>query len=163
MSDSIQVIEQGSNVIMHFALRIDASSVAGAASDAKGQDEVDSTFKSKPAEFVMGDGNLLPGFEEFLIGLTIGDHKTFTVPAEKAFGQTNPQNIQEMKRTSFALDMPLSPGLVVSFADAAKAELPGVIKSIDGDYVTVDFNHPLAGKDLEFEVQILSVDGEVEA
>jgi FKBP-type peptidyl-prolyl cis-trans isomerase SlpA len=54
--------------------------------------------------------------------------------------------------------MPLSPGLVVSFADAAKAELPGVIKSIERDYVMVDFNHPLAGKDLEFEVQILTVE-----
>ena len=159
MSNTVQTIAADSKVSMHFALRIKNVDADGVNTI----EEVDSTFKSKPAEFVMGDGNLLPGFEEFLIGLTSGDHKTFTVPAEKAFGQTNPQNVQEMKRSSFALDMPLSPGLVVSFADAAKAELPGVIKSIDGDYVTVDFNHPLAGKDLEFEVQILSVDGEVEA
>lgn len=153
MTDSIQIIKQDSKVTMHFALRMDGIATDGT----RKKDEVDSTFNAKPAEFVLGDGNLLPGFEEFLIGLTTGDHKTFTVPAEKAFGQSNPQNIQEMKRSSFAVDMPLSPGLVVSFADAAKAELPGVIKSIDGDYVTVDFNHPLAGKDLEFEVQILSV------
>ncbi|NRA23289.1 MAG: peptidylprolyl isomerase [Oleispira sp.] len=153
MSDSIQTIKQGSKISMHFALRIDSPAI----DSTRNKQEVDSTFSAKPAEFVLGDGNLLPGFEEFLVGLTVGDHKTFTVPAEKAFGQTNPQNIQEMKRSSFAVDMPLSQGLVVSFADAAKAELPGVIKSIDGDYVVVDFNHPLAGKDLEFEVQILSV------
>jgi FKBP-type peptidyl-prolyl cis-trans isomerase SlpA len=153
MTDSIQIIKQDSKVTMHFALRMDGIATDGT----RKKDEVDSTFNAKPAEFVLGDGNLLPGFEEFLIGLTTGDHKTFTVPAEKAFGQSNPQNIQEMKRSSFAVDMPLSPGLVVSFADAQNAELPGVIKSIDGDYVTVDFNHPLAGKDLEFEVQILSV------
>ena len=150
MSNSIQAITADSKVSMHFALRME-----GVSDDKK--DEIDSTFNAKPAEFTLGDGNLLPGFEEFLIGLTTGDHKTFIVPAEKAFGQTNPQNIQEMKRSTFAVDMPLSPGLVVSFADAAKAELPGVIKSIEGDYVIVDFNHPLAGKDLEFEVQILSV------
>jgi FKBP-type peptidyl-prolyl cis-trans isomerase SlpA len=153
MSNSIQTITADSKVSMHFALRIEGIATDGT----RKKDEVDSTFNAKPAEFTMGDGNLLPGFEEFLIGLTTGDHKTFTVPAEKAFGQTNPQNIQEMKRSSFAVDMPLSPGLVVSFADAAKAELPGVIKSIEGDYVVVDFNHPLAGKDLQFEVQILSV------
>lgn len=159
MSNTVQKIAADSKVSMHFALRMNGIDADGAST----LEDVDSTFNAKPAEFVLGDGNLLPGFEEFLIGLTAGDHKTFTVPAEKAFGQSNPQNVQEMKRSSFALDMPLSPGLVVSFADAAKAELPGVIKSIDGDYVTVDFNHPLAGKDLEFEVQILSVDGEVEA
>lgn len=161
MSNTVQTIAADSKVSMHFALRINNVDADGAST----VEEVDSTFNAKPAGFTVGDGNLLPGFEEFLIGLTSGDHKTFTVPAEKAFGQSNPQNVQEMKRSSFALDMPLSPGLVVSFADAAKAELPGVIKSIDGDYVTVDFNHPLAGKDLEFEVQILSVndDGGVEA
>jgi FKBP-type peptidyl-prolyl cis-trans isomerase SlpA len=154
MSDSTQKIVADSKISMHFALRIDSVATDGT----RKKEEVDSTFKTKPAEFVLGDGNLLPGFEEFLIGLTVGDHKTFNVPAEKAFGQTNPQNIQEMKRSVFAVDMPLSPGLVVSFADAAKAELPGVIKSIEGDYVMVDFNHPLAGKDLEFEVQILAVE-----
>ena len=136
MSNSIQTIAADSKVTMHFALRMEGIATDGT----RKKDEVDSTFNAKPAEFTLGDGNLLPGFEEFLIGLTTGDHKTFTVPAEKAFGQTNPQNIQEMKRSSFAVDMPLSPGLVVSFAD-----------------VMVDFNHPLAGKDLEFEVQILSV------
>jgi FKBP-type peptidyl-prolyl cis-trans isomerase SlpA len=154
MSDSTQKIVADSKISMHFALRMDGVATDGT----RKKDEVDSTFKTKPAEFILGDGNLLPGFEEFLIGLTVGDHKTFNVPAEKAFGQTNPQNIQEMKRSVFAVDMPLSPGLVVSFADAAKAELPGVIKSIEGDYVMVDFNHPLAGKDLEFEVQILAMD-----
>ena len=51
----------------------------------------------------------------------------------------------------------MAPGLMVSFADAQGAELPGVISSIEGDYVTVDFNHPLAGKELHFEVQILEV------
>lgn len=155
MSDSLPAIEKDSKITMHFALRVENIAADGACTI----DDLDSNFNSKPVEFVLGDGNLLPGFEEFLIGLVVGDHKTFTVPAEKAFGQTNPQNIQEMKRSSFAVDMPLSPGLVVSFADAAKAELPGVIKAIEGDYVVVDFNHPLAGKALEFEVQILAVEG----
>ena len=62
-----------------------------------------------------------------------------------------------MKRSDFPVDMPVAPGLMVSFADAQGAELPGVISSIEGDYVTVDFNHPLAGKELHFEVQILEV------
>jgi len=152
---SVAMIQQNSQISMHFALRMDV--------EVEGQiqkQEVDSTFGNKAAEFKLGDGNLLAGFEEFLIGLTTGDHKTFQVPPEKAFGQPNPQNIQEMKRSDFAVDMPLSPGLVVSFADAANAELPGVIKSAQGDVVVVDYNHPLAVKTLEFEVQILSVEND---
>lgn len=142
---SIGIIAPGSQISMHFALRLD------------GGDVVDSTFDATPARFTLGDGNLLPGFEEFLLGLTTGDHKTFSIPPEKAFGQPNPQNVQEMKRSTFPVDMPVAPGLMVSFADAQGAELPGVISRVDGDWVTVDFNHPLAGKTLQFEVQILEV------
>ena len=142
---SLGVIAQGSKISMHFALKLDEEQV------------VDSTFDRQPAQFTLGDGNLLPGFEEFLLGLTTGDHKTFDIPPEKAFGQSNPQNVQEMKRNTFPVDMPVAPGLMVSFADAQGAELPGVISHVEGDWVTVDFNHPLAGKTLKFEVQILEV------
>lgn len=142
---SLGIIAQGSRITMHFALKLSE------------EQEVDSTFNKEPATFVLGDGNLLPGFEERLIGLTTGDSKSFTVPPEKAFGQTNPQNMQSMKRSDFPVDMPVSPGLMVSFADAQGAELPGVISEIEGDWVTVDFNHPLAGKELIFNVQILEV------
>ena len=145
---SLGTIDSGSQIKLHFALRL-----------LDGQ-EVDTTFDKDAAELTVGDGNLPEGFEECLIGLTKGDRKTFTVPPEKAFGQPNPQNVQEMKRSSFPLDMPLSKGLMVSFADAQGAELPGVVSDIEGDWVTVDFNHPLAGKELHFEVQILEVKNE---
>lgn len=142
---SVGVIAPGSQITMHFALKLEDGQV------------VDSTFERTPAKFAMGDGNLLPGFEEYLGGLATGDHKVFAIPPEKAFGQPNPQNMQEMKRNAFPVDMPVAPGLMVSFADAQGAELPGVITAVEGDWVTVDFNHPLAGKTLQFEVQILEV------
>jgi len=142
---SLGTIELNSQVKLHFALKL-----------ADGQ-EVDSTFSAQPAELVIGDGNLPEGFEGYLVGLTTGDHKTFTVPPEKAFGQPNPQNLQEMKRSDFPVDMPIAEGLMVSFADAQGAELPGLVSRIEGDWVTIDFNHPLAGKELQFEVQILEV------
>lgn len=142
---SLATIATGSRIKLHFALRLD-----------DGQ-EVDSTFEQSPAECVVGDGNLPEGFEKYLLGLTTGDHKTFSVPPEDAFGQPNPSNVQRMKRKDFPLDMPISPGLMISFADAQGAELPGVIGEIEGEEVTVDFNHPLAGKTLQFEVQVLEV------
>ena len=75
MSNSILTIAADSKVSMHFALRMDALATDGT----RTKNEVDSTFNGKPAEFVLGDGNLLPGFEEFLIGLTTGDHKTLSL------------------------------------------------------------------------------------
>jgi FKBP-type peptidyl-prolyl cis-trans isomerase SlpA len=142
---SLGIIAAGSRIKLHFALKF---------SD---EQTVDSTFEREAPMLTIGDGNLLPGFEAYLIGLTTGDHKIFTVPPEDAFGQQNPQNIQEMKRSTFPADMPVAPGLMVSFADAQGTELPGLISEVKGDWVSVDFNHPLAGKTLLFEVQILEV------
>lgn len=138
-------IQAGSKVTLHFSLKLDNGQV------------MDSNFDQEPAELTVGDGNLPEGFESYLMGLAAGDEKQFTVPPEHAFGAHNPHNIQEMKRSAFAADMPIAPGLVVSFADAKNAELPGVIAEVNGDDVSVDFNHPLAGKTLLFDVHIVSV------
>lgn len=118
---------------------------------------IDSTG-DRPASFIVGDGNLLPGFERVLQGLTAGASKKFEIPAESGFGAVNPDNVHMLKRTDFAPDMALTEGLVVSFADAEKLERPGVVVRLLGDLVEVDFNHPLAGKDLVFEVEVLAVE-----
>jgi FKBP-type peptidyl-prolyl cis-trans isomerase SlpA len=131
-------------VTLHFALKLDNGDV------------VDSTFDKKPATFKVGDGNLLPGFEQAIYGLKAGDKRSLSISPEQGFGQGNPQNIQVMPRTQFQ-DMELSEGLLVIFNDAANAELPGVVKAFDDIQVTIDFNHPLAGKALSFEVEIIEV------
>lgn len=131
-------------VTLHFALRLENGEV------------VDSTFDKKPATFKVGDGNLLPGFEQQLYGFKAGDKRTLQVAPEQGFGQHNPQNVQVMPRSQFE-GMELSEGLLVIFNDAANSELPGVVKTFDERQVTVDFNHPLAGKALSFEVEIIEV------
>src|SRR5690606_8536869 len=118
---------------------------------------VDSTFERAPATFTIGDGSLLQGFERRLYGLTAGRRERFSIPSQDAFGQPNPANVQHFKRSQFAADMELHEGLVISFADASKAELPGVVKSFDADSVVVDFNHPLAGRTIDFDVEIIDV------
>ncbi|MDF9895380.1 UNVERIFIED_ORG: FKBP-type peptidyl-prolyl cis-trans isomerase SlpA [Pseudomonas vranovensis] len=137
-------IGQNTEVTLHFALHLENG------------DTVDSTFEKAPAVFKVGDGNLPPGFEAALFGFKAGDKRTVTVVPENAFGQPNPQNVQVMPRSQFQ-DMELSEGLLVIFNDAANAELPGVVKAFDEAQVTIDFNHPLAGKTLNFEVEILAV------
>lgn len=131
-------------VTLHFALKLENGDV------------VDSTFDKQPATFKVGDGNLLPGFEVALYGFKAGDKRSLQIEPENAFGQPNPQNVQVMPRSQFA-DMELSEGLLVIFNDAANAELPGVVKAFDDAQVTVDFNHPLAGKTLSFDVEIIEV------
>lgn len=139
-----QRIGPDKEVTLHFALGLETGEL------------VDSTFDKKPATFKVGDGNLLPGFEQQLYGLKVGDKRTLQIAPEQGFGQVNPQNVQVMPRSQFE-GMELSEGLMVSFQDAARTELPGVVKAFDERQVTVDFNHPLAGKILTFEVEIIDV------
>jgi len=118
---------------------------------------VDSTFEKKPAELVIGDGNLPAAFEAVIHGMRAGERKIERIEPKDGFGQHNPSNVQRVPKDQFDPSVELSEGLVVSFQDKAKSELPGVVSTIDDKMVTVDFNHPLAGRDLEFEVEILSV------
>jgi FKBP-type peptidyl-prolyl cis-trans isomerase SlpA len=131
-------------VTLHFAIKLESGDV------------VDSTFDKQPATFKFGDGNLLPGFELALQGLKAGDKRSLRIEPEHGFGPSNPQNLQVMPRSQFE-GMELAEGLMVIFQDAAKAELPGVVSTFDDQQVTIDFNHPLAGKTLTFDVEILEV------
>ncbi len=141
---STTMIGPGSTVTLHFSIKLEDGQL------------VDSNFDGKPATFTVGDGNLLEGFEKALFGLFEGSEQSLRILPEHGFGQHNPSNIQVVPRKSFD-DMALEEGLMISFADAQGGELPGVIASFDNDKVRVDFNHPLAGKSLQFDVKILSV------
>lgn len=136
----------GTKVTLHFAVQLENGDI------------VDSNFEREPATFTVGDGNLLPGFEKALFGMFEGDHKTLIIKPEDGFGQHNPNNIQEIPRSQFNPELELVEGLVLSFADAQKTELPGVVQTFDNDVVIIDFNHPLAGRDILFEVAILKIE-----
>ena len=140
------LIDADSRVTLHFSLKFDDGSV------------VDSTFDKDPASFVMGDGSLLDGFEKKILGMKAGEKAGFIVLPEEGFGQSNPNNVQQFSRADFAADLELETGLVISFADASQSELPGVISSLEGDQVTIDFNHPLAGRNIQFDVEIIAVE-----
>lgn len=137
-------IGPGTEITMHFKLEV-----------ASGE-EIDSTFDDEPASFVVGDGNLLPGFETAIFGLQAGDKKTVIIPPEDGFGQRNPNNIQIMDTELFA-NINLEEGLVLSFGDANNAERPGVVVEFNDNEVTIDFNHPLAGQEIHFSVDVHEV------
>ena len=96
----------------------------------------DSTrVNNKPAKMVMGDGSLTPNFEACLLGLQKGEKKSFTLAANDAFQE----------------------GAILAFSQPDGSEIPGIIRSVAGDSITVDFNHPLAGQTVIFDVEIVDV------
>jgi FKBP-type peptidyl-prolyl cis-trans isomerase SlpA len=136
-------IETGMSVTLHFSLVLEDGHI------------IDSNFESEPATFSVGDGNLLPGFESILMGLVNGDEREFTIPPEQAFGQHNPQNVQAVERGNFDQEE-LELGAMFSFQNG-DGELPGVIVDVDDNEVVIDFNHPLAGKNIIFQVKIIDI------
>lgn len=118
--------------------------------------ELDNTrIRAEPVSLIMGDGNLLPGFENALIGLRAGDRRTVHLPPEDAFGEWNSGNVQTFDTVKFA-ERPIIDQMI-EFEDKAKTTLPGVVKSVNDDITEVDFNHPLAGRNVIFEVEIVRV------
>lgn len=84
--------------------------------------------------------------------------KAIELKAQDAFGMPNPDHIHHMDRTKFVGEAEVEVGTIMAFSGPDGMEIPGIITEIAGDSVTVDFNHPLAGQDVTFEVEILSVE-----
>ncbi|YCS26973.1 FKBP-type peptidyl-prolyl cis-trans isomerase [Vibrio parahaemolyticus] len=140
-------ITNDSVVTLHFTIKMKDGSVA------------DSTHNmGKPAKFVMGDGSLSENFEQCLVGLQSGENKAIELKAQDAFGMPSPDHIHHMDRTKFVGEAEVEVGTIMAFSGPDGMEIPGIITEIAGDSVTVDFNHPLAGQDVTFEVEILSVE-----
>lgn len=139
----------GTRVTLNFALKLRDGQI------------IDSNFDEEPVHFDVGDGRLLDGFEAAINGMEAGDHATIELSAEDAFGPRNDDNVQLFDKDQFPSDEELEVGMMLAFADAAGGEVPGVVIEILEDRVNVDFNHPLAGKDLLFEVRIHKVEAGV--
>ena len=139
-------VSEGTRVFLNFSLSLDDGS------------EVDTNFGGDPVDFVVGDGSLLPGFERLLFGMSAGERHMFTVLPEDAFGQPNENNVQYLDREHFDDESDLEIGMIYSFADAGGGELLGVVIGYDDEQVTVDFNHPLAGRTILFDVLVHRVE-----
>ena len=147
VSSTGPVIGPGAKVTLHFSLLL------------PGGEEIDTTRNGDPATFTVGDGSLLPGFESALFGKQAGYADQILLPAAQAFGEKNSANVQVMRRDRFTAmvgGQELEEGLMVSF-QAPDGELPGVVVALYEESVKVDFNHPLSGSEITFDVSILNV------
>ena len=145
-------VQRDSAVLLHFTLKLEDGSVAESTS-----------ASGKPALFRLGDGSLSAALEQELLGLKAGDKHAFTLEPEAAFGTVSPDLIQYFSRRDFINAGEPEIGAIMLFTGMGGSEMPGVIREISGDSITVDFNHPLAGHQVHFDIDVLEVNPALEA
>ena len=120
---------------------------------------VESTEDTDPLRFTIGDGTLIEGLEAVVAGMQPGERQCVSLDPREAFGFPDETSVQVMPREDFPGDMELEPGLIIGFTTPTGDEIPGKIMEVLEDSVVVDFNHPLAGHTVTFDVELVSVDG----
>lgn len=138
-------IGPGAEVSMYYRLSLPDGTVA------------DETLDGEPLNFTMGDGTLIQGLELMLFGMKVGEKQCLSIDPRDAFGFPEDENIHTMPREEFNAEMNIEPGMIVAFTTPAGQEVPGTIKEVTEDSVVVDFNHPLAGFEVTFDVEILDI------
>jgi len=117
----------------------------------------DSSQGREPLEFVLGTGKVIPGFENALVGMSVGENKTVTIPADAAYGQRHEHMIREVPRVSIPDDIQLSEGMVLHAQGPEGQTLSFTVASFDDEMVKIDGNNPLAGKDLTFALELVAI------
>ncbi len=118
---------------------------------------IDTSQGEEPLQFIQGRGQIIAGLENELYGMSVGDHKEVTVSPENGYGDVDPENFADIPRSEFPPEIPLSPGVELEMTDQDDDVLEATIVNVDSENVRLDFNHPLAGKDLHFSVEVLDL------
>ncbi|ACY83431.1 FKBP-type peptidyl-prolyl cis-trans isomerase [Edwardsiella piscicida] len=136
-----------SAVLVHFTLTLEDGSLAESSRE-----------RGQPALFRLGDGSLSPALEAQLLGCRRGDRRAFTLAPADAFGERSDDLVQFFPLGQFRDSGEPQAGAVILFTAADGAQMPGLVREIVGESVTVDFNHPLAGMPVTFDLEVLAID-----
>lgn len=117
----------------------------------------DSSEGRTPIGFTVGSGQVIPGFDSAVTGMNVGDKKTFTIPSAEAYGEHDPRMIQDVPRSEMPADMELEVGMRLSASGPDGRELALVVTELNDTTVRLDANHPLAGQDLTFAIELVQV------
>ncbi len=137
------VIKEGSKVAINYKLTVDG-------------EVVDSSEGREPLAYTQGSGQIIPGLEKELVGLKAGDKKSVAVAPAEGYGEHNPAAVQKVPRTAFKDADKLKVGSVVG-GQVQGQDFEAQVVALDTKEITLDLNHPLAGKTLNFEVEVVSV------
>ena len=143
MAGAPKIIAIGSAVKFHYTLTVEAQIV-------------ESSVQGEPLAYVQGEGQMIRGIEKALEGMKAGEKKSFILSAEEGYGLFDPEALLEVPLEK----LPESgnvPGSVLSVRDAEGHQMHAIVKDVRGEIAILDFNHPLAGKILEFDVEIIEV------
>jgi peptidylprolyl isomerase len=117
----------------------------------------DSSEGRSPLEFEVGSGHVIRGFDEGVLGMEQGEKKTIHIPAADAYGPSIPENVIEFPRTQFPPDMAPEVGMQLNLRSQDGQNIPVVVAEVKDEVVVLDANHPLAGKDLIFDVEVVEI------
>ncbi len=138
-------IKDGDNVKVHYRGTLDDGS------------EFDCSHGREPLAFVMGQGQLIKGFEKALFGLEVGDKVTTHILAAEAYGEHDPDQVLPMQKELFPEDMELVLGMELQLQTETGMLVNAVVKEITDSHVILDVNHPLAGQNLNFEIEVVEI------
>lgn len=117
----------------------------------------DSSKGREPLEFQVGSGQIIPGLDKALPGMTVGDKKVVKIASEDAYGPANPEMRQAVPREGIPAEIPLELGTQLQMQTPDGNAVPVTVVGVDEATVTLDANHPLAGKDLQFDIELLKI------
>lgn len=140
-------IQPGCSVVIKYTLAIENGTI------------IESTDGTDPLRFTIGDGTLIDGLEAVVVSMQPGERQCISLDPREAFGFADETSVHIMPRADFPEDIELESGLIIGFTTPAGEEIPGKIMEVLDDSVVVDFNHPLAGHTVTFDVELVSVDG----
>ncbi len=137
-------VQDGQVVSMEYTLHVDG-------------ELVDSSEGQEPLEFLQGEGNIIPGLEDELYGMGIGESKEVVVAAEDGYGLLDPDAFIDVPKSQFPAEIPLEAGVELQVQDENGNPMMARIDRVDNENVKLDFNHPLAGKELHFKVKVVGL------
>lgn len=135
----------GDNVKVHYTGKLDDGTV------------FDSSAEREPLEFSLGSGNVIPGFEEAIVGMTPGESKTATIPAEQAYGPRRDELAIAVEKEQIPTDLSVEVGQQLQISQNNGQVIPVIVTDVSDSKVTLDANHPLAGQQLTFDIELVEV------
>lgn len=142
-------VKQGDKVKIEYEGRLDDGNIF---------DTTQHGEHSHPLEFVLGEGKILPAFEQQIVGMEKGQEKEFKLSSEQAYGEHNPDAKKEFPRNMLPPGQEPKPGMVLMLGTPQGQQMPVKILEVTDDKIVVDFNHPLAGKDLTFKIKLIDIE-----
>ncbi|SLN59443.1 FKBP-type peptidyl-prolyl cis-trans isomerase SlyD [Aquimixticola soesokkakensis] len=138
-------VKSGDKVRIHYTGTLEDGSV------------FDSSDGRDPLEFTVGSGQIIPGLDKHIPGMTLGEKKTITAEATEAYGESNPEARQDVPRDAIPAEIPLELGTQLQMQTPQGQVIPVTVVDVKDDAVTLDANHPLAGKDLTFAIELVEI------